>query len=146
MLSTLSLRVTVTDSRLASNAVVSSLFDGASTHRTIYPLLDARSDPNVVTSANSTTSTGYIFVVAKGNYKNTTYSPSGIPVVNGVYTFADGSKIENIVAAKKFAIAKLAFDKDDVTISNGSLGGGQIDFVEKNCFEQSNIEIKVKMK
>ena len=45
MLSTLSLRVTVTDSRLASNAVVSSLFDGASTHRTIYPLLDARSDP-----------------------------------------------------------------------------------------------------
>ena len=26
------------------------------------------------------------------------------------------------------------------------LGGGQIDFVEKNCFEQSNIEIKVKMK
>jgi len=25
--------------------VVSSLFDGASTHRTIYPLLDARSDP-----------------------------------------------------------------------------------------------------
>ena len=35
-------------SRLASNAVVSSLFDGASTHRTIYPYLDARSDPNVV--------------------------------------------------------------------------------------------------
>ena len=34
------------DSRLASNAVVSSLFDGASTHRTIYPYLDARSDPN----------------------------------------------------------------------------------------------------
>ena len=48
LLSTLSLHVTVTDSRLASNAVVSSLFDGASTHRTIYPLLDARSDPNVV--------------------------------------------------------------------------------------------------
>ena len=46
LLSTLSLRVTVTDSRLASNAVVSSLFDGASTHRTIYPLLDARSDPS----------------------------------------------------------------------------------------------------
>ena len=37
--------VTVTDSRLASNAVVNSLFDGTSTHRTIYPLLDARSDP-----------------------------------------------------------------------------------------------------
>ena len=36
--------ITVTHSRLASNAVVSSLFDGASTHRTIYPLLDARSD------------------------------------------------------------------------------------------------------
>ena len=48
LLSTLSLHVTVTDSRLASNAVVNSLFDGASTHRTIYPLLDARSDPNVV--------------------------------------------------------------------------------------------------
>ena len=48
MLSTLSLHVTVTDSRLASNAVFNSLFDGASTHRTIYPLLDARSDPNVV--------------------------------------------------------------------------------------------------
>ena len=47
LLSTLSLHVTVTDSRLASNAVVNSLFDGASTHRTIYPLLDARSDPNV---------------------------------------------------------------------------------------------------
>ena len=31
-------------SRLASNAVVSSLFDGASTHRTICPLLDAWSD------------------------------------------------------------------------------------------------------
>ncbi|WP_368209360.1 hypothetical protein, partial [Blautia wexlerae] len=30
----------------ASNAVVNSLFDGASTHRTIYPLLDARSDPS----------------------------------------------------------------------------------------------------
>ena len=45
MLSTLSLHVTVTDSRLASNAVVNSLFDGVSTHRTIYPLLDARSDP-----------------------------------------------------------------------------------------------------
>ena len=29
--------VTAADSRLASNAVVSSLFDGASTHRTIYP-------------------------------------------------------------------------------------------------------------
>ena len=27
--------------------MVSSLFDGASTHRTIYPELDARSDPNV---------------------------------------------------------------------------------------------------
>jgi len=27
--------------------VVNSLFDGASTHRTIYPLLDARSDPNI---------------------------------------------------------------------------------------------------
>jgi len=48
LLSTLSLHVTVTDSRLASNAVVNSLFDGASTHRTIYPLLDAQSDPNVV--------------------------------------------------------------------------------------------------
>ena len=44
LLSTLSLHVTVTDSRLASNAVVNSLFDGT-THRTIYPLLDARSDP-----------------------------------------------------------------------------------------------------
>ena len=42
----------VTHSRLASNAVVSSLFDGASTHRTIYPLLDARSDPNVVNLAS----------------------------------------------------------------------------------------------
>ena len=39
--------VAAADSRLASNAVVSSLFDGASTHRTIYPLLDARADPNV---------------------------------------------------------------------------------------------------
>ena len=28
--------------------MVNSLFDGASTHRTIYPLLDARSDPNVL--------------------------------------------------------------------------------------------------
>ena len=50
LLSTLSLHVTVTDSRLASNAVVNSLFDGTSTHRTIYPLLDARSDPNVLES------------------------------------------------------------------------------------------------
>ena len=48
LLSTLSLHVTVTDSRLASNAVVNSLFDGASTHRTIYPLLDTRSDPGSV--------------------------------------------------------------------------------------------------
>ena len=89
-----------------------------------YEIRYAENISGVSASANSTTSTGYIFVVAKGNYKNTTYSPSGIPVVNGVYTFADGSKIENIVAAKKFAIAKLAFDKDDVTISNGSYKGG----------------------
>ena len=40
--------IAVIHSRLASNAVVNSLFDGASTHRTIYPLLDAQSDPNVV--------------------------------------------------------------------------------------------------
>ena len=32
--------ITTADSRLASNAVVSSLFDGVSTHRTIYPQLD----------------------------------------------------------------------------------------------------------
>ena len=44
VIATLSLHVTVTDSRLASNAVVNSLFDGT-THRTIYPLLNARSDP-----------------------------------------------------------------------------------------------------
>ena len=36
------------DPNVGSNTVVISLFDGASTHRTIYPLLDARSDPNVV--------------------------------------------------------------------------------------------------
>ena len=43
LLSTLSLHVTVTDSRLASNAVVSSLFDRISTCRIARPLLDARS-------------------------------------------------------------------------------------------------------
>ena len=41
-----------------------------------------------------------------------------------MYTFADGSKIQNIVQAKKFTIAKLAFDKDDITVSNGSYKGG----------------------
>ena len=45
--------ITIIHSRLASNAVVNSLFDGASTHRTIYPLLDARSDPNVVNLAST---------------------------------------------------------------------------------------------
>ena len=55
LLSTLSLHVTVTDSRLASNAVVNSLFDGASTHRTIYPLLDARSDPGRASGLKLTT-------------------------------------------------------------------------------------------
>ena len=30
--------------------MVSNLFDGASTHRTIYPYLDALSDPNIILS------------------------------------------------------------------------------------------------
>ena len=89
-----------------------------------YEIKYAENISGVSASANSTTSTGYIFVVAKGNYKNTTCNLSDIPVVNGVYTFADGSKIENIVAAKKFSITKLAFDKDDITVSNGSYKGG----------------------
>ena len=33
---------------VASNAVVSSLFDGISTRRIVHPLLDARSGTNVV--------------------------------------------------------------------------------------------------
>ena len=40
--------ITVTHSRLASNAVVSSLFDRISTCRIARPLLDARSGTNVV--------------------------------------------------------------------------------------------------
>ena len=90
-----------------------------------YEIKYAENVSGVSTNPYDSTSTGYVFVVAKGNYKNTTYSPTGIPVVKGVYTFADGSKIENIVAAKKFTIAKLAFEKDDIVVSNGSYKGGQ---------------------
>ena len=46
LLSTLSLHVTVTDSRLASNAVVNSLFDGGSSLECqncffVYPIIDS---------------------------------------------------------------------------------------------------------
>ena len=40
-------RITATHPKLASNAVVSSLFDRSSTCRIARPSLDARSDPNV---------------------------------------------------------------------------------------------------
>ncbi|MEJ8775816.1 transposase domain-containing protein, partial [Blautia sp. HCN-1074] len=71
--------VTVTDSRLASNAVISSLFDGASTHRTIYPLLDARSDPPypplvLIESSNGAKASAILYSLvetAKANTINT---------------------------------------------------------------------------
>ena len=57
--------------------------------------------------------TAHILVVAKGNYK-----------AAGTYTDVNGNKIENVVIDKTFSIEKLAFEAEDITVSNGAYKGG----------------------
>ena len=64
-------------------------------------------------SVNGASGAAHILVVAKGNYKG-----------GSTYTDANGNKIENVVLNQTFAIDKLAFDADDITVSNGSYKGG----------------------
>ena len=69
----------------------------------------------------------FALVVAKGNYKNTTYNANvnGTQVVKGgVYTCEDGTKISNVVGAYAFLINHLPIYKSSVTVENGSYKGG----------------------
>ena len=69
----------------------------------------------------------FALVVAKGNYKNTTYNANvdGTQVVKGgVYTCEDGTKISNVVGAYAFLINHLPIHKSSVTVENGSYKGG----------------------
>ena len=72
---------------------------------------------------------GAVLVVAKGNYKNNTYTSkvntqnNGL-VVNGIYTDAEGNKIENVVAVKWFKINPAEIHKNNISVSNGQYREG----------------------
>ena len=71
---------------------------------------------------------GFALVVAKGNYKNTTFDyeldDDKKVVVKGVYTCEDGTKINNVVGAYPFIIKHLELHKSNVTVENGQYKGG----------------------
>ena len=73
---------------------------------------------------------GAILVVAKGNYKGSTYTSktadgrtNGL-VTNGVYVDAEGNEIKNVVAAKWFKINPATIAPTDITVNNGVYSGG----------------------
>ena len=64
---------------------------------------------------------GIILVIAKGTYGGN-FNKNG--VVNGVYTDADGNKIENVAYAERFEITTLTIKDSNVSVSNGVYAGG----------------------
>ena len=67
---------------------------------------------------------GVVLAVAKGNYKSTEYTSSNGLVKNGVYTDANGNKVENVVDVKWFRIDQATIAAKDITVNNGVYAGG----------------------
>ena len=64
---------------------------------------------------------GIVLVVAKGTYGGN-YNSNG--VTNGVYTDANGNKIENVIYAEQFEIGTLTIKNTNVSVANGVYAGG----------------------
>ena len=68
---------------------------------------------------------GVVLAIAKGTYGgNYTDSTTGTGVTNGVYTDAEGNKIENVIYAERFEIGTLTIKDSNISVANGVYAGG----------------------
>ena len=64
---------------------------------------------------------GIVLVIAKGTYGGN-FNNNGVS--KGVYTDAEGNKIENVVYAEQFTISTLEIKNTNVSVANGVYAGG----------------------
>ena len=68
---------------------------------------------------------GAVLVIAKGSYAGDFTDNSGNSgVIKGIYTDAEGNKIENVVYAETFEIGTLDIANSNVSVANGVYAGG----------------------
>ena len=79
-------------------------------------------------NASNSKQYGVVLAIAKGtyggNYTDETVGNLNTGVVNGVYTDAEGNKIENVIYAKRFEIETLEIKDSNVSVANGVYAGG----------------------
>ena len=66
---------------------------------------------------------GVVLAIAKGTYGGN-YTDSTTGVTNGVYTDAEGNKIENVIYAERFEIGTLTIKDSNISVANGVYAGG----------------------
>ena len=66
---------------------------------------------------------GVVLAIAKGTYGGN-YTDSTTGVTNGVYTDAEGNKIENVIYAERFEIETLTIKDSNISVANGVYAGG----------------------
>ena len=66
---------------------------------------------------------GVVLAIAKGTYGGN-YSNGTVGVTEGVYTDAEGNKIENVIYAERFEIGTLTVKDTNVSVANGVYAGG----------------------
>ena len=66
---------------------------------------------------------GIVLAIAKGTYGGN-YTDSTTGVTNGVYTDAEGNKIENVIYAERFEIGTLTIKDSNISVANGVYAGG----------------------
>ena len=66
---------------------------------------------------------GVVLAIAKGTYGGN-YIDSTTGVTNGVYTDAEGNKIENVIYAERFEIGTLTIKDSNISVANGVYAGG----------------------
>ena len=68
---------------------------------------------------------GVVLAIAKGTYGgNYTDNTNNTGVTNGVYTDAEGNKIENVIYAERFEIGTLEIKDTNISVANGVYAGG----------------------
>ena len=66
---------------------------------------------------------GVVLAIAKGTYGGN-YTDSTTGITNGVYTDAEGNKIENVIYAERFEIGTLTIKDSNISVANGVYAGG----------------------